>query len=193
MLSAGFLENVKCWQWWTELSHWHRHFNSPDASYLPPECKSVQLINISLLPPLFCFYYSNIEEWLAIYDSFYFEEHNYQTKRSVLLHSDDLQRLCSEFVYSYYRYHFRLDLTCTRSKLHNNPALKISLSLDYRTWAFFCRRMIQYWLTVELSYFQGQIWPINSSHWCSIYLFSFVLALQTSLLCADHEGPFLQC
>ena len=40
---------------------------SPDASYLPLECKSVQLMNISLLTHLFCFAYSNIQEWLAIY------------------------------------------------------------------------------------------------------------------------------
>ena len=47
----------------------------------------------------------------------------------------------------------------------------MSLPLDYRVWAFFCIRMIQYWLSVELSHFQGQIWAINSSHWWLIYLF----------------------
>ena len=81
--------------------------------------------------------------------------------------------------------------TCTWSKLHNNLALKMPLLLDYREWAFFCRRIIQYRLSVELSHFQGQIRPINSSHWCSLYF--FLLALQASLLCVDHEGSFLQC
>ena len=71
---------------------------SPYASYLLLEHKSVQLMNISLLQHLFCYAYSNVQEWVAIYGNSYFEEHNYQTNRSVLLHFDDLQRLCSEFV-----------------------------------------------------------------------------------------------
>ena len=76
-----------------------------------------------------------------------------------------------------------VQITWTLSKLHNNLALKMSLPLDYRVWAFFCRRVIQYRLLVELSHFQGQILPINSSRWWSIYLFFSSCIASISALC----------
>ena len=56
LLSAGFLEKTVVNR--TRLLA--SPLRSPDASYLPLERKSVQLMNISFLPQLFCFACSNI-------------------------------------------------------------------------------------------------------------------------------------
>ena len=56
LLSAGFLEKTVVNRTRLLVSP----LRSPDASYLPLERKSVQLMNISFLPQLFCFACSNI-------------------------------------------------------------------------------------------------------------------------------------